>query len=724
MVLLGRMPTPFSSPLPKKTIMTRNQAIASSVVGLWAVVLVFAQPSTAPAATPEGSPTSLRGEKTAVEALVKDGRLEERYLAKDGHDWIEVATAGGSSTMGPVSIIAADGTPLPGKVQKLSAVDGTLVEEFALDAHRVVRKLTITDDGSWVHVVTRFVPSGVAALKQAADHLKFSRRSDWSFSPSVGGFDPDAQYKAPLILVQNDRLAFGIVPDLAALDQKTLMRCNHALDLDVPGGPMLAVGFMPAKRVRHSVFALDAGRTWTTDAPLENSYYLLVTATALPTQAYRQAVRLHWERFGRSEQAIAAAEQVGTDPRYRSLALWDDWRKMVWEQESPREWLSVLLPDGSIGGGVRTRRWGPGPSIYLSAWFNSLRTSYGMALWARRTGNERLLELARQTVELALKSPGRDGAFKCIAVPTKDGKSAVWAAGDGSGGSTKDGFLGYDMCWTGYWLLRWRASQLPGSDGILPRCRRLAQFMIARQSRDGMLPTRFVENGAANEELSRTVKAETGSVVLFLLELYNQDRNPQYLEAAKKGLDFLDKNVIPQRQWYDFETFWSCSPRKIEFDKRTEQWPANDLGLGQTVAAYLAAYRATGEAALPRHGAVGARLPALVPTMLDQSRLERPHGSCHAAWRVHHPELRRRMVRCAPKPVRKHLVGLLSGHRERRVPGARRRCAEGTVPHFAVRELGPRRLRQQGGRQQLSLGLRQRHGGHRDRRRIFGRCGC
>jgi hypothetical protein len=110
-----------------------------------------------------------------------------------------------------------------------------------------------------------------------------------------------------------------------------------------------------------------------------------------------------------------------------------------------------------------------------------------------------------------------------------------------------------------------------------------------------MLPTRFAEDGSVDEKLSRTVKAETGPVTLFLLELYRQDRNPQFLAAARKGLAFLEREVIPQRQWYDFETFFSCSPRTISFDERTGQWPANNLALGQTVAAYLAAYRATGE---------------------------------------------------------------------------------------------------------------------------------
>ncbi len=144
------------------------------------------------------------------------------------------------------------------------------------------------------------MPSGAVVLKQAADHLKFSRHSAWSFSPSVGGFDPDAQYKAPVILVQNNRVAFGIVPDMATLDQKTLKRCNHALHLDVPAGPLLAVGFMPAKCVRHAVYALDAGRTWTADTPLENSYYLFVTATAAPAEAYS----MRFSAFARSTPGI------------------------------------------------------------------------------------------------------------------------------------------------------------------------------------------------------------------------------------------------------------------------------------------------------------------------------------------------------------------------------------------------------------------------------------
>ena len=540
-------------------------------------------------------PVSLSNDKVKVIAEVQDGFLQERYLAARNGAWVEVATSEQKSTMGPVSIIAAGGTPLSGAVRGLSLSHGSLVEKFSVGTHRVTRKLSIAGDSPWVRVETRFEPAGRVSLHEFFDRLKFSLRPDWSFSPSVGGFDPDAQYKAPLILVQAGQIALGIVPDLSTLNRENLSCCNHALDLDVPAGPVLSVGYMPAKLSYHSVYCLNSNRTWQAETAVENAYFVLVTATATPAQAYRQAVRFHWDQFGRAAQKHAADQQAGTDKRYRSLALWDDWREVVWKQESPRMWLSVPLPDGSTGGGVATRRWGPGPSVYLSSWFNTLRTSYGMALYARRAGNTELLNLAGQTVELALKAPGIEGAFKCIAVPETNGSPTLWAAGDGSGKSTQAGFLGYDMCWTGYWLLEWRAAGLPGSERILPRCRQLAAFMLARQMSDGMLPTRFAEDGSVQVELSQKVKAETGPVTLFLLELYRQDPNPDYLKAARRGLEFLEKQVIPGREWYDYETFWSCSPREARFDVRTQQWPANDLALSQSVEAFLLAHQITGE---------------------------------------------------------------------------------------------------------------------------------
>jgi hypothetical protein len=563
------------------------------------------------------NPIVLGNEQIRVSAWIEEGLLHEDYLAWDGREWIVMATAAEGGSVGPSTVYSAENAVEPGSVESVAIVGGELSERLVVRGCRVLRKIALCSRGPWLHVTTLLQPDPNARMHAFVDRFKFTRRPDSSFASSVGGFVPDAQYKAPLILVQSARMAFAVVPDVAALNRDALRQCNHAMDLNVPAGPLLGVGFIPARLAYHSVYEHDRSRTWTAAVPLMNSYYLLATARAQPGEAYREAVRMHWSQFGRPTQLNAALQQVGTDTppgvyswlqslgpvgkqmaldkRLSGLTLWEDWRREVWGNQSRQEWLLVPLDGGRTGGGVLTRRWGPGPSIYLTAWFNTLRTSYGMALYARRIGDHELLRLARQTLELALSAPGLDGAFKCIAVPTEGGKHVLWAAGDGAGNSTAEGYLGYDMSWTAYWLLRWRSAGLSDNEAILPRCRALAKFLVDRKLDDGMLPTRFKDDGAVDLELSRTVKAETGPVALFLLELYAQDPDPRWLKAGEQGLAFLDKNVIPQRQWYDFETFWSCSPRAPIFDERSHQWPANDLALGQSVAAYLSAYRATGD---------------------------------------------------------------------------------------------------------------------------------
>ena len=360
----------------------------------------------------------------------------------------------------------------------------------------------------------------------------------------------------------------------------------------MPSGPLLTVGYLPTKRVRHAVWSADSGPSWQLKDPLVNAYLLQLNADAEPGQAYRQAVRLHWNRFGRAEQAHAGEQQRGRkDGDFSKLDLWEAWRPFTWTKESNAQWLEVPLPNGQTGGAVATKR--PNRSVYFSAWFNSMRTAVGMGIYGKRSGNAEALRRASQTLNLALAAPGAGGAFKCIAIPQPDGSPTLWWAGDGSLWSTKTGYLGYDMSWTAYWLLKWRAAGLPGGDAILARCKALAGFLISRQLDNGMLPSRFNEDGTVDEKMSRQLRAEGGAIALFLLELNAQAPDPKLVDAALKGLAFIDREVVATRQWYDFETFFSCNARPETFDERTKQWPVNNLALSQTVSAYLIAWKAT-----------------------------------------------------------------------------------------------------------------------------------
>jgi hypothetical protein len=530
-----------------------------------------------------------------VEAGITAGKLVERLWAKRESGWTEIAVGDGR-TQGSLSITGPGGQPLAGQAQNLAADGGGINIEFSGDGWTVQRTLRFVDDGRWIRVTNTFKSSGAITLHSFKDVYRATATPTWAYSPSVGGFNPDGMYKAPLILVQSGKIALGVVPDVETLDRGSLKRYNHALDLNVPGTTLLSVGYVPAVRAFHTVFKEDLDRTWTASDPVENDYFLYVDGNTRPGEAYREPVRFHWRHFGRAALPRAAAEQSGTDPKYLACHLWDEWREAVWARESPDSWLKVKMPDGSVGGAVSMRRArSPARSVYLGAWFNSLRTSYGMALYARGTSKPELLDLAKQTLNLAMKAPGREGAFKCFAVPDASGDQVVWGAGDGAGKSVTSGYLGFDMSWTGYWMLKWHEAGLPESAPVVQRCSRLADFLIARQRPDGMLPTRFDEGGNDERILSDDVRAETAPVVRFLFELCKSNRDLRYLQAAKKGLAYLDRNVVADRKWYDFETFWSCSPRLAALDQRTQQWPANDLALIHAVAAYLQAYQITHE---------------------------------------------------------------------------------------------------------------------------------
>ena len=226
-----------------------------------------------------------------------------------------------------------------------------------------------------------------------------------------------------------------------------------------------------------------------------------------------------------------------------------------------------------------------------------------------------------------------------------------------------------------------------------------------------MLPTRFDQDGGVELGAAKIVQAETAPVVLFLLELYKASPHSEYLAAARKGLAFLDRDVIPGRKWYDFETFWSCSPRLIAFDERTRQWPANDLALIHATAAYLAAYQVTRERAYLDRGEALLDYLLLYQQSWTNPVLEGLTGpamllggfttqNSDAEWSD------------APNPGGQCSDRLLPRDGQPRIPGAWRGSVARPVSHLAVGELGAWGIRSEGRRQQLPLGKRQRHGRH------------
>lgn len=485
----------------------------------------------------------------------------------------------------------------------------------------IERKIMPVDGGFRVEEKFTKLPSSALSRWYSSYAPVFA--NTWNYTPSVGGLVPDTYYKSPVVIAASERAAVAIIPDLKVLSLAVLKTCNHGILYDLTGKErFIAPGFIPAEFWFHSVYR-PGKKTWKPTENMVNAYYLFGGDNGM--NLYRQSMRFLWETYGQEEQAVAAKQQQGIHPGYQNHRLFDDWRKLAWHTISSKEWLDAGLPDGSKGGAVSHSRWHGGnaaefgkkgrPSYSFTAWFNALRTSYGMGIYARRTGDKEMLSRASQAINVVANAPSLNGAFKCYAAKRLDG-SLHWLAGDGGGKITEAGYLGYDMAWTALWMLRWREAKLPTTQDVLKQCKELGDFFLANQTPDGFVPSRYDEQAKPISDISLKLKAETSVIANFLLELHRATADPRYLSAARKALEFVWQEVVEPRHWYDFETFFSCAPdwpgengkavRKSPdlACPKSGLYPLNNLAMAQAVDAYLKAYQLTGEAAYLEKGEI------------------------------------------------------------------------------------------------------------------------
>ena len=210
------------------------------------------------------------------------------------------------------------------------------------------------------------------------------------------------------------------------------------------------------------------------------------------------------------------------------------------------------------------RRWGPGPSVYLSSWFNTLRTSYGMALYARRTGNAELLEAGAPDGRAGAQGPGprRRVQVHCRA----RGRREV----DGLGRGRR--------------LRREHEGRVPGLRHVLDRllAAAVARGGAARRRRDpaalpatGPLHDRPAgrRRHACPRDSPRTDPSQEETLphgqggdrpggALSPGTVRPGPRSGSTWKRPGRGWTSWRGRSFPMRQWYDYETFWSCSPRE------------------------------------------------------------------------------------------------------------------------------------------------------------------
>lgn len=493
--------------------------------------------------------------------------------------------------------------------------------------HYITEKIVLHSDTDFVDIeITDAVHDTIPPLFELLlSHFTFQpdgkklseyERPDFLWTPNLRPQDDqvigDHVFRSPAVILQHKELFAALVPDLDTLVEQRPM--PTILNLDLKSGatnaPLFAYGFADYVPVDHphTYYRHDTTMTRRIGIPkLRYGFQLFLSAQAPHKRGYRRIAQYLWSRYGH-RYLQSPQPQVMPFVEYAKSCYPAAFSYIANEKNGLKGWQEFELDGQKVGGVISG--WGQDTgNIPNQAWFCNLRSAWGMHWFGKRMKDAELTRKAELMLELALAGPEDDGLFpSCFNVLNREWIGNYWKfdttwvnsfARDVTGAGWKirpqDYTTAYyqtaSASWKCIWLLRWYRDFVQ-HPRILPYCKRYAEFLLAHTDKSGCVPAWFTKDLKSCKQLR--FNAEGGVHAWFLAELYGLTRDSRYLDAAERMIGFLTKQIIPQQKWYDFETFYSVSPKpEGMFDQHSGQWPQSTLSIHWAAGALAKLYEVT-----------------------------------------------------------------------------------------------------------------------------------
>lgn len=488
-------------------------------------------------------------------------------------------------------------------IGEVSSIDDGLLLHGNCSVGTFEERVLLASEPDVLKVEMKFVENPGVKILSVEDRYNFAPGRRSSSAPLSGPVDfvwsqnikneaddivPIWAFKSPVVMLQQGSVFTALMPELSDRRREPL-----ALDLDVTSDalPWLSYGAMAAQPYGHSYFrrSLDKGPQIIANT-IEYAYDIVASHQPVKL-GYRRAVRLLWSHEGHKE--LLRSNDLQQNVLRPELATFSEWRNDTWIRYADQVYRSFDCGNKQCGTLVSNRNaWGhwnhPAPDAWFNAWFETLRTAYGWYLYGEHVGNPEIEKKAESILNLALKSPQQDGAFPTIYLLNEK----RWIRDDGWAGYSDD-YHAFDMSWTAYWMLQWTKLLPERRAEILAFARPYGDFLVKHQLASGVIPS-WYDSDLRPIPVFRDFNAETGASALFLASLSEATGNSVYLHAAIEAMAFIQREVVPQQRWFDFETFLSCARKPFGFyDPWTAQYPQNNLSQIQAAKAYLELFHVT-----------------------------------------------------------------------------------------------------------------------------------
>jgi len=567
----------------------------------------------------------LMGGRASAVVIGSEGVVARVALA-DGGPEITLGASEGNWVLrrsedmyGPVGGASPGSAPLRWELEVLEGADAAYVTAVGR-SEELVRAVCLLVRGSenWLELTEALSSTGRAlpALESFESRWRFSGDGEVRevFTPSLvpdeGDLVGQHMFRAPVLVAESAGMGVALVVDIEELGKAVAIPAALNLLRAAEGDVELIVG-LHAQGVRGHVFFTRCAPTSGLSAQaVSHRYFLGLFPNPKPGASLAGARRKIWA-VGQAERSARPLEQKG-----------EEYARQIYPGALERLWAETLLSDRRVGAITTNRSYAR--DVWFSAWFNPLRSSYGLYHYGVVLGKDDWVGMARATRALALSAPSFGGFFPTVFV-FGDNR---WVESHHQGGGPGIFHL-MDMSWTMYQLLQWHRDLEPDEESIA-RARAYATALVGVQRGDGGLPAYVDRDGAPVMVVDRSAllrdlqggggdpyvpemleerwtearfveSAEDSASLLFLATLAGllpagDEAVGDVLGAARGIARYLAERVVATAKWTDFEVYFSCSPKDLDFyDHRSGQWPQNTLCMHHAVAGLLVLHEVTGE---------------------------------------------------------------------------------------------------------------------------------
>lgn len=452
----------------------------------------------------------------------------------------------------------------------------------------------------------------------------------------------DHVFRSPAIIYQKGSYGFILIPDLDLLGRNRPKQAFLDLNLlpdDSGKMPRVQYGFGNYSTKGHIMFKHDPQKCWKISAGTDLSfgYYVIPCNEKNPITLLQRANTFLWERYGMKKLHTSLAPQVISYDRnalegFSAITdrhkIWGDFvlngepcggfwqtswlgkRKSKVKFADPatfnledqmKENMTLLVSEDSLLSRIimhfsnspfwiKRFAWFTqtfpvikrNAEVWFNAWFNNMRSAYGFRYFGEIWERPDLVEKGDRILHTFLSTPRVRGASPSVILPACVGGPTEISTIKGlQGFFYVDDYSLVDVCLTSYWALKYTTDFGTEMERVTENARQLFNLLAEIQLENGEIPA-YVDFKPDEDVplISEILKgsASSGAHLMFLVEFYKSTGEQRVLSVAERVARFLEREIIPEDKWHDFEPFYSCTHLPLDFyDEYTRKHAMNGL---------------------------------------------------------------------------------------------------------------------------------------------------